>query len=89
MIFGNKKASFPKKAEIVERLASVHSGTNNFKFRKKVYFCIGRNGRVVECGGLENRCPVTTGPGVRIPLSPQLLQKQSLFSTGFFVFQTS
>ena len=31
----------------------------------------GRNGRAVECGGLENRCPVSTGPGVRIPLSPQ------------------
>ena len=29
-----------------------------------------RNGRVVECGGLENRCSVSTGPGVRIPLSP-------------------
>ncbi len=30
-----------------------------------------RNGRVVECGGLENRCSVTAEPGVRIPLSPQ------------------
>ncbi len=29
-----------------------------------------RNGRVVECGGLENRCSVSTEPGVRIPLSP-------------------
>ena len=29
-----------------------------------------RNGRVVECGGLENRCPAIAGPGVRIPLSP-------------------
>ncbi|MBN1187558.1 MAG: hypothetical protein JXB49_35110, partial [Bacteroidales bacterium] len=27
-------------------------------------------GRVVECGGLENRCPATVGPGVRIPPSP-------------------
>jgi hypothetical protein len=25
---------------------------------------------VVECGGLENRCPPYRGPGVRIPLSP-------------------
>ena len=30
----------------------------------------GRDGRVVECGGLENRCPVRAGPWVRIPLSP-------------------
>jgi hypothetical protein len=30
-----------------------------------------RDGRVVECGGLENRCPPSGGPGVRIPLSPQ------------------
>ena len=26
---------------------------------------------MVECGGLENRCPPTGGPGVRIPLPPQ------------------
>jgi hypothetical protein len=25
-------------------------------FRKNFYFCRGRNGRAVECGGLENRC---------------------------------
>jgi hypothetical protein len=30
-----------------------------------------RGGRVVECGGLENRCPAIAGPGVRTPLSPQ------------------
>ena len=30
-----------------------------------------RDGRVVECGGLENRCPAIAGPGVRTPLSPQ------------------
>jgi hypothetical protein len=30
-----------------------------------------RDGRVVECGGLENRCPPIGGPGVRTPLSPQ------------------
>jgi hypothetical protein len=35
----------------------------------------GRDGRVVECGGLENRCPPIGGPGVRIPLSPQSLNK--------------
>jgi hypothetical protein len=29
-----------------------------------------RDGRVVECGGLENRCPAIVGPGVRTPLSP-------------------
>ena len=29
-----------------------------------------RVGRVVECGGLENRFPVTTGTRVRIPYSP-------------------
>ena len=32
-----------------------------------------RNGRAVECGGLENRCSPTGEPGVRIPLSPQSL----------------
>jgi hypothetical protein len=37
-----------------------------------------RNGRAVECGGLENRCPVSTGPGVRIPLSPPKATDQSL-----------
>ncbi len=26
---------------------------------------------MVECGGLENRCPAIAGPGVRIPLPPQ------------------
>jgi hypothetical protein len=31
----------------------------------------GRDGRVVECGGLENRCSPSGEPGVRIPLSPQ------------------
>ena len=30
-----------------------------------------RDGRVVECGGLENRCSPSGEPGVRIPLSPQ------------------
>ena len=30
-----------------------------------------RNGRAVECGGLENRCPPSGGPGVRIPFPPQ------------------
>ena len=29
-----------------------------------------RDGRAVECGGLENRCLPEGGPGVRIPLSP-------------------
>jgi hypothetical protein len=32
---------------------------------------IRRDGRVVECGGLENRCSPSGEPGVRIPLSPQ------------------
>ena len=30
-----------------------------------------RGGRVVECGGLENRYPASAGSGVRIPPSPQ------------------
>jgi hypothetical protein len=34
-----------------------------------------RDGRVVECGGLENRCPPIGGSGVRIPLSPQSQNK--------------
>ena len=33
--------------------------------------CARRDGRAVECGGLENRCPPAGGPGVRIPLSPR------------------
>ena len=37
----------------------------------------GRNGRAVECGGLENRCPAIVGPGVRIPLSPLKLSSQT------------
>jgi hypothetical protein len=45
-----------------------------------------RNGRVVECGGLENRCPATAGPGVRIPLSPPKASDQSRSSCcGIFV----
>ncbi len=32
-----------------------------------------RDGRVVECGGLENRCSPSGEPGVRIPLSPPSL----------------
>ena len=27
------------------------------------YFCARRNGRVVECGGLENRCPLARTGG--------------------------
>jgi hypothetical protein len=34
-----------------------------------------RDGRVVECGGLENRCSPSGEPGVRIPLSPQSLNE--------------
>jgi nitrite reductase/ring-hydroxylating ferredoxin subunit len=30
-----------------------------------------RDGRVVECGGHENRYPPTDGPAIRIPLTPQ------------------
>jgi hypothetical protein len=33
----------------------------------------GRDGRAVECGGLENRFPPYGGTGVRIPLSPPSL----------------
>ena len=43
-----------------------------------------RDGRVVECGGLENRCPLYSGPGVRIPLPPQI-KKGSVRS--FFIFK--
>lgn len=36
---------------------------------------------MVECGGLENRCPPYGGPGVRIPLPPQIKKRlrQELF----------
>ena len=46
-----------------------------FANRKKNYTfaALRRNGRAVECGGLENRCSVYTEPGVRIPLPPQKL----------------
>jgi hypothetical protein len=42
-----------------------------------------RNGRVVECGGLENRCSASAEPGVRIPLSPQSLNAP--LQAGFFI----
>jgi hypothetical protein len=47
-----------------------------------------RDGRVVECGGLENRCSPSGEPGVRIPLSPQSLnesrhRRDYLFYRGF------
>ena len=41
--------------------------------RKRVK--LRRDGRVVECGGLENRCSPSGEPGVRIPLSPQNLSQ--------------
>ncbi len=31
---------------------------------------------MVECGGLENRCPAKTGPWVRIPLSPPAFRRR-------------
>ena len=46
-----------------------------------------RDGRAVECGGLENRCPAIVGPGVRIPLSPQR-QITPAACCGIFVFGT-
>jgi hypothetical protein len=49
---------------------------------KSVYW---RDGRAVECGGLENRCPLYGGPGVRIPLSPQAkTAEKSTFSAVFY-----
>jgi hypothetical protein len=47
---------------------AIGSGGLEFKWR---------NGRAVECGGLENRCAVSTAPGVRIPLSPPKASDQS------------
>jgi hypothetical protein len=47
----------------------------------------GRDGRAVECGGLENRCSPYGEPGVRIPLSPQRQSKPSrLFCRDGFLF---
>ena len=37
-----------------------HFTPSNHKF---YYFWARRNGRVVECGGLENRCPFTRTGG--------------------------
>jgi hypothetical protein len=55
---------------------------------KKALYLRRRNGRVVECGGLENRCPENSGPGVRIPLSPPKASDQSRsFCCGIFVFE--
>jgi hypothetical protein len=44
-------------------------------------FKVRRDGRVVECGGLENRCSPSGEPGVRIPLSPQILPWSAALST--------
>lgn len=47
----------------------------------------GRNGRAVECGGLENRCSATAEPGVRIPLSPPESSSQTRsFAAGFLFY---
>ena len=46
-----------------------------------------RDGRVVECGGLENRCPAYAGPGVRTPLSPQSQSKPSASRRMVFIFR--
>jgi hypothetical protein len=43
---------------------------------------------VVECGGLENRCSVSTGPGVRIPLSPQSLNALRQLAEGFLFLRS-
>jgi hypothetical protein len=72
-------------------------GAINAIFRrvlKKIYTFVRsrRNGRAVECGGLENRCPGQPGPGVRIPLPPlnSLADKsktpQIIDYVGFFIF---
>ena len=47
-----------------------------------------RDGRVVECGGLENRCSPSGEPGVRIPLSPQR-QINPAACCGLFILQMS
>jgi hypothetical protein len=39
---------------------------------------------VVECGGLENRCSPSGEPGVRIPLSPQSLNKPRVSGVVYF-----
>ena len=39
---------------------------------------------MVECGGLENRCSSYGEPGVRIPLSPQHLNKPRLVGVVYF-----
>jgi hypothetical protein len=55
----------------LERVVRLHAGSEKSLFlRLRTLIIFWRNGRVVECGGLENRCPPTGGPGVRIPLSP-------------------
>ena len=39
---------------------------------------------MVECGGLENRCSPSGEPGVRIPLSPQSLNKPRTSGVVYF-----
>ena len=51
--------------------------------KKRRYFCRRRNGRAVECGGLENRCSPYGEPGVRIPLSPH---RAKVRNWGFCLF---
>ena len=53
--------------------ACNHPGSLKITFRGEQAGYEWRNGRAVECGGLENRCSATAEPGVRIPLSPPKL----------------
>jgi hypothetical protein len=48
-----------------------------------------RDGRVAECGGLENRYPEGSGSWVRIPLSPPYFAKASYGTASFLNEQIS
>jgi hypothetical protein len=61
---------------VKKEFASAHPNRELFmpfanRKKKYTFAALRRNGRAVECGGLENRCSVYTEPGVRIPLPPQ------------------
>ena len=62
-VFGPSDSSTSIEGEMVP--------TSRDKRRGECGVILGRDGRVVECGGLENRFSPIGGTGVRIPLSPQ------------------
>ena len=63
------------KVIIEDFLLCQRFGSDKVDFNLLIFAALRRGGRVVECGGLENRCSPSGEPGVRIPLSPQRLNE--------------